>query len=119
MNLPRKLGRNLSARGHPCRHVADIGLAGVADEQVVAEARRARETILTHDLDYGAILAFSGEDAPSVIIVRLTNTHPDRLLSRLTTVLPDVEQALAHGAIVSLEDAAVRVRRLPIEQSEP
>jgi hypothetical protein len=55
--------------------------------EFVAEAKRTREVIITHDLDYGAVLAFSGKDAPSVIIVRMANTRPDRLLSRLTAVL--------------------------------
>ena len=115
MNLPRELGRRLASFGHEWRHVGDIGLASVPDEQVVAEARRTREVILTHDLDYGAILAFSGDDAPSVITIRIANTRPDHLLTRLTAVLPEVEQALVQGAIVSIEDAAARVRRLPIE----
>lgn len=47
----------------------------------MAEAGRNSETILTHDLDYGHLLAFSGETAPSVIIFRLRITHPDRVLS--------------------------------------
>ena len=115
MNLPRQLGRRLSRLGHPCRHAGDIGLAAAADEKIVAEAKRTQEVIITHDLDYGGILAFSGEDAPSVIIVRMANTHPDRLLARLTAVLPQVEHALAQGAVVALEDNAARVRRLPIE----
>jgi predicted nuclease of predicted toxin-antitoxin system len=114
MNLPRELGRRLATCGHTWRHVGDIGLAAAADEQIVAEARQTREVILTHDLDYGAILAFSGEDAPSVITFRTVNTLPDHLLTRLNAVLPDIETALAQGAIVSLEDAAARVRRLPI-----
>ncbi len=115
MNLPRGLGRRLSSKGHSCRHAGDVGLVSAADGLMVAEANRTREVIITHDLDYGAILAFSGEDAPSVIIIRMANTHPDRLLNRLCTVLPDVERALSEGAIVVLEDAAARVRRMPIE----
>ncbi len=115
MNLPRELGRRLSSKGHSCRHTGDIGLASAPDEQIVAEARRTREVIITHDLDYSAILAFSGEDAPAVIIIRMANTHPDRLMTRLSAVLPDVDRALSEGAIVVLEDSAARVRRLPIE----
>jgi predicted nuclease of predicted toxin-antitoxin system len=115
MNLPRELGRRLSSQGHACRHAGDVGLASAQDERIVAEAKRTREVIITHDLDYGTILAFSGEDPPSVIIIRMANTHPDRLLTRLTAVLPDVERSLSEGAIVVVEDAAARVRRLPIE----
>ena len=115
MNLPRELGRLLSLQGHTCRHAGDVGLASAKDERIVAEAKSTREVIITHDLDFGTILSFSGEDAPSVIIVRMANTHPSRLLARLTAVLPEVERALAQGAIVVVEAAAARVRRLPIE----
>ena len=85
MNLPRVLGRGLAAAGHPCRHVGDIGLGRASDVEIMAEAGRNSETILTHDLDYGNLLAFSGEKATSVIIFRLRNSNPDRLLKRLLT----------------------------------
>ena len=76
MNLPRVLGKRLVAAGHLCRHVGDIGLGAASDVEIMVEAGRNHETILTHDLDYGHLLAFSGETAPSVIIFRLRNTHP-------------------------------------------
>jgi len=72
------------------------------------------ETILTPDLDYGNLLAFSGEMAPSVIIFRLRNAHPDRLLRRLLTAWPEMEPSLKEGAIVVLEDTVLRVRPLPL-----
>ena len=116
MNLPRVLGRRLIAAGHPCRHVGDIGLGRASDLEIMAEAGRNRETILTHDLDYGHLLAFSGETAPSVIIFRLRNPHPVKLLSRMMAAWPEMEQPLQQGAIVVLEDAALRIRCLPISQ---
>jgi predicted nuclease of predicted toxin-antitoxin system len=70
--------------------------------------------ILTHDLDYGSILAFSGEATPSVIIFRVRNTQPQYLFSRLMRSWPQIQASLAQGAIVILEDAALRIRELPI-----
>jgi predicted nuclease of predicted toxin-antitoxin system len=43
-------------------------------------AKAGGEVIVTHDLDYGHLLAFSGEADQSVIIFRLRNAHPDALL---------------------------------------
>jgi len=51
------------------------------DVEIMAEVGRNHETILTHDLDYGHLLAFSGETAPFVIIFRRRNPHPVKLLS--------------------------------------
>jgi len=114
MNLPRSLGQRLTEEGHTCRHAGDLGMAQAADKDIMAEAARNRETILTHDLDYGHLLAFSGDTAPSVIIFRLRNTHPEVLFTRVMAVWPKVERPLEEGAIVILEDAALRVRPLPI-----
>jgi len=114
LNVPRELGRRLDAEGHECRHLGDIGMAQASDVEVVEEARRTNEVIVTHDLDYGHLLAFSGEPAPSVIILRLRNTHPTNLFARIARARPETEAALADGAIVLLEDAAHRIRRLPL-----
>ena len=83
--------------------------------EIVEQARRKAEVIVTHDLDYGHLLAFSGELAPSIIILRLRNTHPDNLFDRISRAWPEIEGPLSEGAIVVLEDAAHRIRGLPLE----
>jgi predicted nuclease of predicted toxin-antitoxin system len=112
VNVPRDLGRRLGARGHECRHAADVGLARAPDSVIVDEARKAGETILTHDLDYGHLLAFSGRTSPSVIIVRTENTKPAYLEERFVSCWAGMERSLAEGAIVVIEDAALRIRPL-------
>lgn len=72
MNLPRAVGKRLAAYGHECRHVGEIGMAKSNDIAIMAEAKASNEVILTHDLDYGNLLAFSGDAAP----VCSDNTHP-------------------------------------------
>jgi len=114
MNLPRELGKKLTVTGHECRHVGDIGMAEASDIEIVTKARENHETILTHDLDYGHLLAFSGEATPSVIIFRLHNTQADNLFYRVTDVWSEIEKPLKDGAIVVIEDATVRIRELPI-----
>lgn len=70
---------------------------------------------MTHDLDYGHLLAFSGESAPSVIILRLRDLRTDEIMSRLDAVWREIESVLVEGAIVSLSDKSLRIRTLPIE----
>ncbi len=114
MNIPRELGRRLTAKGHECRHVGDIGMFQAGDVAIMEEARRNKEVILTHDLDYSHLLAFSGGSAPSVVVFRLRNTHPDNLFARIMGAWLEIEGPLLKGAIVALEDATVRIRKLPI-----
>ena len=118
MNLPRQLGKRLTEAGHSSRHVGDLGMACADDLEIVEEARRGGETILTHDLDYGHLLAFEGTHYPSVVIFRLRNTHPLRLFMRLMTAMTDVEGPLTKGAIVVFEEGRLRIRPLPIALTE-
>ncbi|HUY27654.1 MAG TPA: DUF5615 family PIN-like protein [Candidatus Binataceae bacterium] len=114
MNLPRELGRRLAALGHEWRHVADIGLARAADSAILAVARGQGECVLTHDLDYGQLLAFSGEPAPSVVIYRLRRVDADLMFRRMVDAWSEIQEALKAGAIVIIEESASRIRRLPV-----
>ena len=114
MNVLPQLAPRLVAAGHLCRHARDIGLERAEDPEIINAAKAGGEVIITHDLDYGHLLAFSGEAAPSVIIFRVRNTHPEALFRRLTECWVDIEEPLRRGAIVTVEDAAVRIRLLPI-----
>jgi len=115
MNVPRELGDRLGAAGHSYRHTGDIGLAQASDSAIIAEAKARGEVIVTHDLDYGHLLAFSGSSGPSVVIIRLRNAAPTHVTARILESWNQIEKSLQESAIVTLEDAASRVRRLPIE----
>lgn len=91
-------------------------MSRASDEAILREARVHQEVIITHDLDYGHLLTLSGESAPSVMIFRLRNTHPDNLFAQMMRVRTEIEGPLQRGAMVVLEDAALRVRPLPIHQ---
>ncbi|MBV6402508.1 MAG: hypothetical protein CNIPEHKO_02820 [Anaerolineales bacterium] len=115
MNVNRDMAAPLQQRGHVCRHAGDIGMSRSKDVEIVAEAKKTGETILTHDLDYGNLLAFSGESAPSVLILRVRDLRTDEIMSRFDIVWSEIESPLNEGAIVSLSDKSLRIRNLPIE----
>lgn len=115
MNVNRDMAAPLQQRGHVCRHAGDIGMSRSKDVEIVAEAKKTGETILTHDLDYGNLLAFSGESAPSVLILRVRDLRTDEIMSRFDIAWSEIESPLNEGAIVSLSDKSLRIRNLPIE----
>jgi predicted nuclease of predicted toxin-antitoxin system len=82
----------------------------------VGVARDNDETIITHDLDYGKLLVFSNDPKPSVIIFRLRNVQVASLFSHITEKWEEFRSPLEQGAIVVIEDSAVRIRRLPIDE---
>lgn len=115
MNVNREMAAQLDQRGHVCRHAGDIGMARAKDTEIIREAKKTGEVILTHDLDYGHLLAFSAEKVPSVIILRLRDLRTDEIVSRFDAVWNEIESSLLDGAIVSLSDKSLRIRMLPIE----
>ncbi|OGL47465.1 MAG: hypothetical protein A2161_17195, partial [Candidatus Schekmanbacteria bacterium RBG_13_48_7] len=91
MNIQPSLANLLDNEGFPSRHVRDIGLAKADDQSIVEEAKRQDEIIITHDLDYGHLLAFSGESKPSVIIYRIANNSLENLFSRFQKSFKQIE----------------------------
>lgn len=118
MNVPRELGPMLASAGHEWQHVGDIGLAHASDATIIAEAKEHGECVITHDLDYGQVLAFSGDSAPSVLIFRLRRADAKLMHDRMAAAWNEIEQGLASGAVAIIEEAAVRIRQLPIRKTE-
>ena len=86
-----------------------------AEDRLVAEKARADNRILlTFDLDFGAILALGVVDRPSAVIFRLADEKADSVNRRLEAVLSEQAEALESGALILVEDARYRIRRLPI-----
>ena len=68
----------------------------------------------TFDLDFAEIVALSGGKAASVIVFRLRNARASNAVARLATVLNGLQQELARGEVLTVEDSRYRVRALPV-----
>jgi predicted nuclease of predicted toxin-antitoxin system len=73
--------------------------------------------VLTHDLDFGALLAVTGAIAPSVIQVRTQNPLPSHVGSLLVQALRQFETELNSGALIVVDESRHRARLLPLRQS--
>ncbi|MGQ9597294.1 MAG: DUF5615 family PIN-like protein [Thermoproteota archaeon] len=74
--------------------------------------------LITADLDFGKILAYTEHKKPSVIILRLKNPAPDNVNSILSSILPRMGESLKKDSIVMVEEDKIRVRELPIEKKK-
>jgi predicted nuclease of predicted toxin-antitoxin system len=61
----------LRQKEHDVIHMREEGLQRAADEEIVAKARAEGRILLTMDLDFGYLMAVSGEQLPSVVLFRL------------------------------------------------
>jgi len=95
-------------------HLREQGLLTMPDPQIIDKAVREGRTIITFDLDFGDLLAAAQTVVPSVIIFRLRDQTPGNVTPRLFQVLSECGNSLAAGAVVIVEEAGYRVRRLPI-----
>ena len=84
------------------------------DGDVLKRARAEQRVCVALDGDFHALLATSGESGPSVVRIRREGLNAGALASLLQTVWPEIEDALAAGAMVTVTDRAIRIRRLPI-----
>ena len=104
----------LRALAHDAVHVRELLLQRAADRELVDRAIAESRILLTFDLDFREILALGVLKQPSVIIFRLADERAESVNRRLETILREQSEALASGALILIEDARYRVRRLPI-----
>ena len=114
--LPRSAADMLQKAGWDVVHTFDVGLSRATDMELLEFARRERRTVVTLDSDFHALLAVSNAGSPSVIRIRQEGLRGENLAALLTSVWPKVSQKIEKGALVSITESALRIRRLPINQ---
>lgn len=72
--------------------------------------------VVTHDLDFGTILAATNAEKPSVIQIRADNTNPDLIGDRVLVALQKMKLELLAGALVTIDLGRDRVRVLPLQR---
>jgi len=104
----------LRAQGHDAIHLREQGLQRLTDDEIVEKARSEDRVILTHDLDFGRIVAVSRAGVPSVVTFRLDDMRPAQVNRYMAQVLARFTRQLEAGALVSVNEQSIRVRPLPV-----
>jgi len=79
------------------------------------KARHEESILLTHDLDFGELVAASGAKLPIVIIFRLRNMRPEQANRYLQRIITQHLAAIEEGAIISVTEGHIRVRVLQVK----
>ena len=119
MGISPKTAVFLRNLGYDAIHLHDLKSDRSTDPAVMQMARNEERILLTHDLDFGELIAASGANAPSVIIFRLRNMKPKNVNRFLNAIITEHRDALEKGAIVSVTEGQVRVRLLPLNAPSP
>jgi predicted nuclease of predicted toxin-antitoxin system len=115
-NVPPSLLTQLEKEGHEARHIIRMGWASTKDATILELAAETGEIILTHDLDFGTLLALSGNSKPSVIQFRLKRPRMEDMAAFLKEYLNELEEELSIGALITVDERLFKIRRLPIKR---
>jgi predicted nuclease of predicted toxin-antitoxin system len=94
-----------------------LGAANATDETIMAYARAEQCVVLTHDLDFGAILAATQGKKPSVVQIRSDEVSPQVIGQQLIDALLQMRAELESGALLTLDTSRARLRLLPLRGS--
>ena len=113
-NLSPRVAELLTLAGHDAVAVRDIGLGAATDEDILEHAATDGRILISHDSDFGALLAFRRLSRPSLILIRSSDPlspeqHAALVLGNLSTIADE----LTAGAIVVFARGHLRTRRLP------
>jgi predicted nuclease of predicted toxin-antitoxin system len=114
MNLSPSWIERLARHGFDAVHWSTIGTATAPDSEILTWAIEHGFVVLTNDLDFSAILAASARATPSVVQIRTQDLLTDDVVSAVVQALEAHRDHIERGALLSIDEAATRVRLLPL-----
>ena len=113
MNLsPRWV--SLLAGSVEAAHWSTVGAPNAPDTEIMGYALAHDLVVLTHDLDFSAILAATQGEKPSVVQLRATDVSPEAIGRQVILALRQLEAELDEGALVTIDPERTRMRVLPL-----
>lgn len=115
MNLSPRWVVLLADAGMAAAHWSTIGAYNAPDSEIMAYAGANDCVVLTHDLDFGAILAATHGEKPSVVQIRAEDVSPDVIGKQVVSALRQMASELEEGALLTVEPNRTRMRVLPLQ----
>jgi predicted nuclease of predicted toxin-antitoxin system len=113
MNLSPRWLKLLRDSGWEAEHWSEIGPPTAPDSELMAYAAAHGYVVLTHDLDFGAILAVTRGEKPSVVQIRNQDVTVKLLGETVIAALRLLSAELERGALITIEADRTRLRLLP------
>jgi predicted nuclease of predicted toxin-antitoxin system len=114
MNLSPRWANLLTNAGFEAAHWSTLGAANAPDVEIAAFARINDYVVLTHDLDFGAILAATQGDKPSVVQIRSEDLSLELIGKPVINALRQMTAELDEGVLLTIDPSRTRVRLLPL-----
>lgn len=115
MNLSPRWADVLAYEGIEAAHWSKLGANNAPDSEIMAYANTHNYVVLTHDLDFGAILAATHGEKPSVVQIRAEDISPDVIGKQVIAALRQMTSELEEGALLTIDSNRMRLRVLPLQ----
>lgn len=115
MNLSPHWVDVLADAGIEAMHWSTLGANNAPDSAIMAYASANDCVVLTHDLDFGAILAATHGEKPSVVQIRAEDVSPDVISKQIIVALRQMASELEAGALLIVDPNRTRLRLLPLQ----
>jgi predicted nuclease of predicted toxin-antitoxin system len=118
MNLSPNWIAHLQLAGFTAVHWSEIGRPDAPDTEIMAYAGDHEYVVVTHDLDFGAILAATRGTKPSVVQIRADNLATAAIGGPLVAALNQMVAELAEGALLTVDPGRTRLSLLPLTRGQ-
>ena len=115
MNLSPSWVQFFEKQNIMARHWATIGNATDPDTVIFDYARQYGFVVFTNDLDFGAILAATNANFPSVFQLKSQELLPARIGEDVLACILRYELYLESGSLVTFDTSKERIRILPLK----
>jgi predicted nuclease of predicted toxin-antitoxin system len=109
-NLPMEAATLLSNAGYDALTVGDQHMSGESDSVLAAVCRSEMRAVVTLDLDFADIRAYSPADHAGIVVLRLARLDKSRVLEAIQRLLPVLAQESLVGKLWIVENSRVRIR---------
>jgi len=114
LNLSPRWIQLLTNAGFNVVHWTSVGALDAPDSEIMSYAASQSYVVLTHDLDFGAILAATQRRKPSVVQLRASDVRPEVIGLQVVAALRQLQVELDNGALITVDPTKTRVRILPL-----
>jgi len=114
-NISPESANHLKALGYPCHSLRREEPWRLSDAEIVAMAKREKQIILTHDLDFGEIYYFAEDGEIGIIVLRLRHQTVEAVNDVLERFLEAkvLSEEQLQSTLVILSENTCRVYRGP------
>jgi len=116
--LPRSSAEILRNKGWDIQHTGEIGMSRATDRQILEYARDEQRIVITLDSDFHTILAVENLNSPSVVRIRQEGLRGPELAELVEKIWSRIEQQLENGAMATITEKAMRIRKIPLHESD-